>query len=278
MCLQGGCGCCVVNVSTNDSRTFAANSCLLLLAVCDGWEITTIEGIGNKKNGYHPIQKKLAAMNGSQCGYCSPGMIMNMYSLLKANNGNVTMSEVENSFSGNICRCTGYRPILDAMKSFALDSIDIEDLADFGSCSLKKHPPNKEDLFSFKAKDERKWFFPKTVDEVFEALEATGGQPSTFIAGNTSQGVYKRSEEVSCFISLNGIEALHKHEVGDSLVFGANMQLSEVIKVFNEVHSSDGFGYCETLRDHFDLIANVPVRNVSSLYFRIISNSFQVLF
>ncbi|XP_041363518.1 xanthine dehydrogenase-like [Gigantopelta aegis] len=139
MCHEGGCGCCTVTVTIPDlvfhkEKTFAINSCLCPLYSCDGWQITTVEGLGSQRTGFHPIQDRLARFNGTQCGYCTPGMVMTMYGLLQEHRI-PTRQEVEDNFGGNICRCTGYRPILDAMKSFASDTtsqnggcIDIEDL------------------------------------------------------------------------------------------------------------------------------------------------------
>ncbi|XP_075226440.1 uncharacterized protein LOC142327353 isoform X2 [Lycorma delicatula] len=126
MCNEGGCGACVVSVKykhpvTNNEVNISVNSCLILVYACHGWLVTTVEGISNKIEGYNKIQTTLAYLNGTQCGYCTPGFVMNMFSLLESNK-NLTMEEVEKSFSGHICRCTGYRPILDAFKSLAKDA------------------------------------------------------------------------------------------------------------------------------------------------------------
>ncbi|XP_076451139.1 uncharacterized protein LOC143287015 isoform X2 [Babylonia areolata] len=102
---------------------------------CEGLEVTTIEGLGSVQSGLHPIQQRLLQYNGSQCGFCSPAQVMNMYGLLQRN-PSPTQQQVEDNYDASICRCTGYRPILDAMKSFAVDAppslpggpIDIEDL------------------------------------------------------------------------------------------------------------------------------------------------------
>ena len=88
---------------------------------CNGWEITTVESQGNKLDGYDTVATALASESGTQCGFCSPGMVMAMYSLLDSD-PDPTVAKIEEILDGNICRCTGYRPIFEAFKSFASDA------------------------------------------------------------------------------------------------------------------------------------------------------------
>ncbi|KAK2141206.1 hypothetical protein LSH36_1140g00006 [Paralvinella palmiformis] len=82
-----------------------------------GLAVTTVEGIGSTKTRLHPVQERLAKSHGSQCGFCTPGIVMSMYTLLR-NNPQPSVDEMEKAFDGNLCRCTGYRPILEGFKTF----------------------------------------------------------------------------------------------------------------------------------------------------------------
>ncbi|KEY69694.1 hypothetical protein S7711_03180 [Stachybotrys chartarum IBT 7711] len=121
-CGEGGCGACTIVVSqfnpTTDQIYHASvNACLAPLVSLDGKHVITIEGIGNSKRP-HPTQERVAKGNGSQCGFCTPGIVMSLYALLR-NNPEPTQDDVEEAFDGNLCRCTGYRPILDAAHTFS---------------------------------------------------------------------------------------------------------------------------------------------------------------
>ncbi|XP_052058893.1 xanthine dehydrogenase/oxidase-like isoform X1 [Mytilus californianus] len=121
-CGEGGCGACTVMVSkylpdTKTVKHFSANACLIPICSLHGMAVTTVEGIGSIQNGLHPVQERIAKSHGSQCGFCTPGIVMSMYTLLR-NNPQPTGAEMENAFEGNLCRCTGYRPILEGFKSF----------------------------------------------------------------------------------------------------------------------------------------------------------------
>ena len=107
--------------------TRSANSCLKPLGSCSGLAITTAEGLGSSNGENHPIAERLHKLHGSQCGYCTPGMVMGIYSALKGSHpAGITMAGMEAALDGNICRCTGYRPILDAAHSFARDSNTVD--------------------------------------------------------------------------------------------------------------------------------------------------------
>ncbi|RKP08720.1 molybdopterin binding aldehyde oxidase/xanthine dehydrogenase [Thamnocephalis sphaerospora] len=103
-CGEGGCGAHV-----------PVNACLAPLCAMDGKHVVTVEGIGRSSKP-HPVQERIAQMHGSQCGFCTPGIVMSLYTLLR-NNPNPSEETIEETFDGNLCRCTGYRPILDAAKT-----------------------------------------------------------------------------------------------------------------------------------------------------------------
>ena len=84
------------------------------VAALEGCDVTTVEGIGSSHSELHPVQERIAGYNGSQCGFCTPGMVMSMYSLLKKKDGEPTLEDVSRQFDGNLCRCTGYRSIFQA--------------------------------------------------------------------------------------------------------------------------------------------------------------------
>ncbi|KAL3718639.1 hypothetical protein ACJRO7_003719 [Eucalyptus globulus] len=123
-CGEGGCGACTVMVSHyNESlkkcRHYAVNACLAPLYSVEGMHVITVEGIGNRMHGLHPVQESLARAHGSQCGFCTPGFIMSMYALLRSSQSPPPEEQIDECLSGNLCRCTGYRPILDAFRVFA---------------------------------------------------------------------------------------------------------------------------------------------------------------
>jgi len=108
VCAEGECGACTVVM---DGKI--VNSCLVLAVEANGSEITTIEGIG-KENELSALQKAFVDYHSVQCGYCIPGMILSGEQLLK-DNPNATEEEIKVGISGNICRCTGYTKIIDAV-------------------------------------------------------------------------------------------------------------------------------------------------------------------
>ncbi|XP_044524994.1 aldehyde oxidase 4-like [Gracilinanus agilis] len=129
-CGTGGCGACTVMISEYNPDTkkihhFSATACLTPICSLHGTAVTTVEGIGSIKTRIHPVQERLAKCHGTQCGFCSPGMVMAIYTLLR-NCPDPSTELLMEALGGNLCRCTGYRPILESGKTFCEDIISIE--------------------------------------------------------------------------------------------------------------------------------------------------------
>ncbi|HOP46170.1 MAG TPA: (2Fe-2S)-binding protein [Desulfobacteraceae bacterium] len=112
-CGVGECGACTVIVNGN-----AVNSCIFPIAEIEGKSVVTVEGIADKDGNLHPLQQAFLENNGVQCGFCTSGMIMSAKALLD-NNPNPTEDEIRTSIAGNLCRCTGYVQIVEAIKMAA---------------------------------------------------------------------------------------------------------------------------------------------------------------
>ncbi|MCD7449395.1 aryl-alcohol oxidase 2 [Datura stramonium] len=308
-CGEGGCGACVVLVSKYDLKLkkvedFSVSSCLTLLCSLNGCSITTSEGIGNTRDGFHSIHERFAGFHASQCGFCTPGMCMSFFSaLVNADKGNkpdpppgfskLTSSEAEKAIAGNLCRCTGYRPIADACKSFAAD-IDIEDLGfnsfwkkgDSKEMKVSKLPlydPTKnfstypEFLKSESATNldssRYSWYSPVSIEELRSLLNSNVTENAAsfkFVVGNTGTGYYKETQLYDYYIDLRYIPELsiiRRDHTG--IEVGATMTISKLISFLKKENKVNLGSYealvSEKLANHMEKIASPFVRNSASV-------------
>ena len=119
-CEHGVCGACTILL---DGR--AVRACLMLAVQADGAELMTVEGLAKPDGALHPIQEAFAEEHGLQCGFCTPGFLMTVYELL-TNNPDPSEQEIMDALGGQICRCTGYQPILAAVRLAATNLREAE--------------------------------------------------------------------------------------------------------------------------------------------------------
>jgi aerobic-type carbon monoxide dehydrogenase small subunit (CoxS/CutS family) len=112
-CEHGVCGACTILLDGEPVR-----SCLMLAVQAEGHEISTVEGLEDRDGLYHPLQQAMHDHHGLQCGYCTPGILMTMAAFLKENSS-PSEQDVREALSGNLCRCTGYQNMVDAVMSAA---------------------------------------------------------------------------------------------------------------------------------------------------------------
>ena len=207
-CSEGGCGACTVvlgELKNNKIIYKAINSCIGFLPSLEGKQLILVEDLVSKNGTLHTVQDAMINYHGSQCGFCTPGFVMSLFAMYK-NFSSYNKENIQDSISGNLCRCTGYRPILDAGKS--LNNVNRSDQFDKNKKKiinlLKKI--NSENI-SLKSGN-KKYFSPKNINELIKNIKENPN--SIFLSGGTdlSLNVTKERKDINNIISLNSVKEL----------------------------------------------------------------------
>ncbi len=207
-CAEGGCGACTIVLGELKNKKLfykSINSCISFLPIINGKHLILIENLSSGDNKLHPVQEAMVKFHGSQCGFCTPGFVMSMFAMYK-NFSKFSDEIIDETLSGNLCRCTGYRPIIDAAKS--LNSRNTND--DFKKNEKKiinmlKKIQGRDIEISYKNK---KYFAPKSLNNLKKILKNNSN--INFLSGGTdlSLEVTKKRDEIEKIISLNSIKEL----------------------------------------------------------------------
>jgi len=230
-CAEGDCGACTVvlgDVADNGSMRYrSVDSCLLFLPMIHGKHLITVENLKAPEEDLHPVQDAMVESNGSQCGYCTPGIVMAMFALYKTRN-HPSRAEIDDALTGNLCRCTGYKPIVEAASnSCVANGVDHFTGREPQVVQMLKSIPQH----SLHLKTESQHYFrPVTLQE---ALSLKHQHPEAVVlcgATDVALRVTKKHEVLKEVIDLSGIEELRQAtEQGDSLTLGAALPLSDVM-------------------------------------------------
>lgn len=290
-CAQGGCGACTVMLSRWDDLSesvehLSINSCLRPLCSLDGMEITTTEGTGSCRSELSPVQYRIAKDNGSQCGFCTPGFVMNMTAFLATNQEQeIGQKEIEDLFDGNLCRCTGYRSILYGMKHFASDWGPDDEAGCLKTVvdPAERVPHARKIRTSFPKKLQRParavyysaggyhWYRPTSLEQVHAIIaEHPDVANVKLVGGNTSIGVYDHFvEDPHVLIDISQLDELRGIEAEDDwLSFGSAVTYGELLDELDVlVDKTKGARLqgLETLRYMARRTAGTIVRNAATV-------------
>ncbi|KAL1770760.1 aldehyde oxidase 4 [Sigmodon hispidus] len=309
-CGSGGCGACTVMVSRYNPQNkkihhYPATACLVPICSLYGAAVTTVEGVGSIKKRVHPVQERLAKCHGTQCGFCSPGMVMSIYTLLR-NHPEPTPAQITEALGGNLCRCTGYRPIVESGKTFSPESTVCQ-MKGSGKCCLDPDErssvsgeekictklynkdefqpldPSQEPIFPPElirmAEDPNKrrltfkgkrtiWFTPVTLTDLLELKASYPKAP--LIMGNTAVGpsIKFKDEFHPVFISPLWLPELFiVVSTDDGVTIGAGHSLEQFRDNLNFLISNETkkTKTFSALQHHLRTLAGPQIRNMATL-------------
>ncbi|WCM20463.1 xanthine dehydrogenase small subunit [Paraburkholderia bryophila] len=267
-CAEGDCGACTVVLGERNAAGGvdfkAVNACIQFVPTLDGKALFTVEDLRQPDGSLHPVQEAMVECHGSQCGFCTPGFVMSMWSLYEkhghehscANKTVPSRDTISNALTGNLCRCTGYRPIVDAaVRMFEAPPpkapVDVEALA----ATLAKL--QRTDTFHYQHAGQQ-FDAPRTVAALAKIKEA---EPATrILAGSTDIGLWvtKMMRELGNIVYIGQIAEFQKLETNDDWIeIGAGVSVekayTEIIKQYPELFE---------MQQRF---ASLPIRNAGTL-------------
>ncbi len=263
-CAEGDCGACTVVLGelSSDQRRItyrAVNSCIRFLPTVDGKELVTVESLQQPAGAAHPVQQSMIDHHASQCGFCTPGFVMSLFALY-LNSSHASREQVVEALAGNLCRCTGYRPIIDAgMRQGDYPAPERWSRQD--ACSTERLDALKRLAHDREAGGPLRYpgyHAPRTVDELSEALVT---QPDAVVlAGGTDIGLWvtKQLRQLPAIVFLGDVPELAAiEERGEELWIGAAVTLTDawpaLLSRFPE------------LEEQATRFASPPIRNSATL-------------
>ncbi|MEZ5536159.1 MAG: xanthine dehydrogenase small subunit [Thiolinea sp.] len=260
-CAEGDCGACTVVVGElagDEVVLNAVNACIQFVPTLDGKALFTVEYLRQQNNGsLHPVQQAMVDQHGSQCGFCTPGFIMSLWSVYNRHQAAETRpqrNEIRSALSGNLCRCTGYKPILQAaevMLEQPAVSLDMPALRE-------KLQELQQDESLHYSHPEGELFAPKTLDDLLQ-LRADYPQ-ATILAGGTDVGLWvnKQFRELNPVIYLGEVAELKTISRDEHyLQIGAGATLTAAYQALHELYPQ--------MDQMWERFASQPIRNVGTL-------------
>jgi xanthine dehydrogenase small subunit len=259
-CAEGDCGACTVvegTLTPDGSRTQyrAINSCIRFMATMDGHELVTVEDLEAPDGTLHPVQQALVDHHGSQCGFCTPGFVMSLFALY-LEGGPVSRERVIHTLTGNLCRCTGYRPIVDA--GVAMHSYPQP--AGWSSATAHSEARRRDLLALARSQPLRLpgFYAPRTVAQL--ATELVAQPQSLVLGGGTDVGLWvtKQLRDLPPIVYIGAVADLQRIEASsEGLRLGAAVSLTDAWAAL--------VAQCPALREVADRFASPPVRNSGTL-------------
>jgi xanthine dehydrogenase small subunit len=258
-CAEGDCGACTVMVGSlehGEVALKAVNACIQFTATLDGKALFTVEDLAAADGSLHPVQQALVECHGSQCGFCTPGFAMSLWGMYMEQEGQQpSRCQIDDALSGNLCRCTGYRPIIDAARRMG----ELPPVAfDRAALAQQLASLQRAQGFTYSAHGQQ-FHVPRTLDELTQLRAAH--PDALLLAGSTDVGLWvtKQLRTLADVIYLGQVDALKTVDEADGMIaIGAGVSLQDAYAALCR-------HYPDELSELWQRFASLPIRNAGTL-------------